>query len=284
MSGPLIDCIHPCVGKVMSMATSKTGPDLGQDSRFSEVVDQLSSGYKTIGQMVYGVLHEAIVTGAFAPGQWLRQEALADAIGVSRIPVRSALLQLEAEGLVTFHPHRGARVRTLSPAQIDEIYRLRILLESYAVRLSMARMTPERLARIRDLAERLDTEPEGPDLIQTRVDFYREAYDSANSPLLVEMIEELRGHVGRYLLSFRMDVDHEETPHSHQASRRHTDLVDFMAAGDLTGAETFVYNHLTEVRQGIQALAADEGPDDGTAAPTLPDGKSKEPNRREPKA
>ena len=117
-------------------------------------------------------------------------------------------MQLESDGLVNFHPHRGARVRTLSPAQINEIYRLRTLLESYALR------------------------------------FYREMYDAENNPLLVEMIEELRGHEGRYLLGFRFD--------------RHLDLVDHIAASDLTGAKAWLYVHLEGVRAGIQALATDE--------------------------
>jgi DNA-binding GntR family transcriptional regulator len=237
------------------MAPSKTAPSLGEDSRFSEVVEQLSSGYKTTGQMVYDVIHQAIVTGAFAPGQWLRQEALAAAIGVSRIPVRSALLQLESEGLVTFHPHRGARVRTLSPDQIDEIYRLRILLESYALRRSMTDMTPARLARIQELADQLDNETEGSNFLNTRVRFYREAYDSTGSPLLLEIIEELRGHVGRYLLSFRMNGDRESTaPHQHQ----HSGLVAAMTTGDIDTAERYLKDHLTEVQKGIQALAADD--------------------------
>src|SRR5690242_17294962 len=169
----------------------KKGRKLSDDKRFAEVVDQLASGYKTIGQMVYAVLREAITNGAFAPGEWLRQESLAEAIGVSRIPVRTALMQLESEGLVTFHPHRGARVRTLSPAQIDEIYRLRMLLETHALRLSMIHMTPERLGRLRELTAELDAAPEGAGFVDTRVDFYREAYDSANNPLLVGMIEQL---------------------------------------------------------------------------------------------
>src|SRR5690348_18271137 len=154
----------------------KKARSLSIDGSFVAVVDQLAGGYKTIGQMVYAVLREAILSGAFAPGEWLRQESLAAAIGVSRIPVRTALLQLESEGLVNFHPHRGARVRTLSPAQINEIYGLRVLLESHALGLSMARMTPERAQRIRDLAEKLDAEPEGGEFLDTRVQFYREVY------------------------------------------------------------------------------------------------------------
>src|SRR4051794_175601 len=92
--------------------------NLSTDTRFAHVVDQVAGGYRTIGEMVYAVLKEAIMNGAFAPGEWLGQESLATAIGVSRIPVRTALLQLEAEGLVTFHPHRGARVRNLTAEQI----------------------------------------------------------------------------------------------------------------------------------------------------------------------
>src|SRR5690242_18261861 len=218
----------------------KKGRKLSDDKRFAEVVDQLASGYKTIGQMVYAVLREAITNGAFAPGEWLRQESLAEAIGVSRIPVRTALMQLESEGLVTFHPHRGARVRTLTPAQIDEIYRLRLLLESHALRLSMARMNPERLGRIRELGEQLDAEPEGSEFLDTRVRFYREAYDAVSNPLLVEMIEELRAHVGRYLLGFRFEAQHHHT---------HGVLVDYLEAGDLIAAESWLRAHLEEVRE-----------------------------------
>jgi len=235
------------------------GRNLSADHRFGEVVTQFASEYKTIGEMVYGVLREAIVTGAFAPGEWLRQEALADAIGVSRIPVRTALLQLEAEGLVNFHPHRGARVRTLSTAQIDEIYRLRMLLEPYALRLSMARMSPDRVERLRSLAATLDAAESGEDLIDTRMRFYREAYDAARNPLLVEIIEELRGHVGRYLLSFRISHDHPGG---------HGDLVEHIATGDLSAAESWLRNHLDDVRRSIQTLIAEEEvPRDGRPEP-----------------
>jgi DNA-binding GntR family transcriptional regulator len=231
----------------------RKGRSLSQDARFAEVVDELSGGYRTIGQMVYAVLKEAIIGGTFAPGEWLRQESLAEAIGVSRIPVRTALLQLESEGLVTFHPHRGARVCTLSPAQINEIYRLRTLLESYALRVSMTRMTPARAGLLRDLAVQLDEQHEGGEFLDVRVRFYRELYDAENNPLLVEMIEELRGHVGRYLLGFRFQGTHK---------RLHTELVDHVARGDLVSAEAWLYSHLEGVRQGIESIVLGEGEED----------------------
>lgn len=223
--------------------------DLSQVSQFADLVNQLATGYKTIGEMVYAVIREAIVNGALPPGEWLRQETLAEAIGVSRIPVRTALLQLESEGLVTFQPHRGAKVRNLSARQIDEIYQLRILLETHALRLSMATMTPERLEVLEQLADELDREPQGNPFLDLRVRLYRELYDAENNPLLVQMIEELRGYVGRYLLGFR--IEH---------ARRHATLVKYMAAGDAPGAESWLRHHLDGVRTGIisLALAADE--------------------------
>jgi DNA-binding GntR family transcriptional regulator len=223
--------------------------NLRDDKRFVELIDQMTSGYNTMGEMVYAILRESIMSGSFSPGEWLRQESIADAIGVSRIPVRTALLRLESEGVVTLHPHRGARVRTLSAAQIDEIYRLRVLLESYALRLSMVRMSPERLERLRGLADTLDAAPEGAGFADTRVEFYREAYDVENNPLLVEIVEKLRGYVGRYMLGFRFDGQHD---------RKHSTFVYYITAGDLTAAESWLRAHLEEVRSGILELSAKE--------------------------
>ncbi|HLV99441.1 MAG TPA: GntR family transcriptional regulator [Ktedonobacterales bacterium] len=221
-----------------------------KSSRFAEVVDRLAGGYKTISQMVYEVLKEAMVSGAFAPGEWLRQEWLAGAIGVSRIPVRTALIQLESEGLVELHPHRGARVRTLTSAQINEIFRLRVLLESYALRQSMSRMTLGRIAELEKLAQELDTQPEGGQFLDARVRFYRALYDAQHNPLLVEMIEDLRGHLGHYLLGIRLDHRHEH----HQ----HADLMVYVANGDSASAEAWLNTHLEVVREGLVALALDD--------------------------
>jgi DNA-binding GntR family transcriptional regulator len=212
--------------------------------KLAAVLETFTSGYRTVGEMVVDVLRQAIQSGAFAPGEWLRQEYLAEAIGVSRIPVRTALLQLEAEGLVTMHAHRGAQVRVQSPAQIEEIYRLRVLLETYGLRRSMAAMTPERLNTLREFAGRLDAESEGGEFLRARVEFYRALYDNERNPLLVEHIESLRSQLGRYLLGFRFD-EHR--------SQHHGRLVDSVAGGDLDAAESWLRSHLEKVRDGVLA-------------------------------
>ncbi|MFQ3288887.1 MAG: DNA-binding GntR family transcriptional regulator, partial [Alteromonadaceae bacterium] len=86
--------------------------------------------YKTRTQLVVEILREQIINGEIKAGQALRQAALAEELNVSRIPVREALLQLEAEGLVSFEPHRGATATDLSSDQIDELFELRAMLEA----------------------------------------------------------------------------------------------------------------------------------------------------------
>lgn len=230
----------------------KKGRDYGSDPRFNSVVKQMAGSYRTMSQMTLEVIRESIVTGALAPGEWLRQESLANAIGVSRIPVRNALLQLQADGLVVFHPHQGARVRSLTTDQIDEIYRLRSLLETYALRQSMPRMTEERIETLRSLARQMDAKPEGGEFVDLRVRFYRALYDEQANPLLVQMIEQLRSSVGRYLLGFRFAGRH---------AGRHSALVETVAKNDLLSAEAWLYEHLAAVRHGIESVNAHDDED-----------------------
>lgn len=222
-----------------------------------EVAARLTNGYKTIGEMVYEVIRESIVSGAFAPGERLRQEAIATAIGVSRIPVRSALMQLESEGLVDFHPRRGAVVRSLSIAQLHEIFELRELLEPFAITKSIATMTPERATRLRSLAKQLDKGHEGSEFLEIRIAFYRELYDHENNPQLVKMIEELRSAVGRYLLGWRVAVG---------AGRNHSDLAETVLAGDVEGAGRLVRAHLDQVRDGLEEIMAKDVVSKGAVA------------------
>jgi DNA-binding GntR family transcriptional regulator len=170
------------------------------------------------------------------------------------------LLQLETEGLVTFHPHRGAKVRTLTTDQIDEIYRLRALLECYALEISIPAMTADGVATLRELAEELDKQAPGNEFVDIRVRFYRELYDAKRNPLLVQVIEELRSRVGRYLLSFRFDSAHDH---------EHGELVRFIANGDVPGAQQWMKGHLEGVRRGIEGLAGgyDAQPEVGGGSP-----------------
>lgn len=202
-----------------------------------------ANDYGTVGEMVYAVLREAILSGVLRNGQKLRQESLAAMIGVSRIPVRSALMQLEADGLVEFTPRRGARVRSVTSEMVEEIFSARVLLETHALRLSMDNMTPERAGHLAELATRLDDPGPDAEFRENVIDFYRELYDADRQVVLIDLIDRLRDNVGTQFVGRRM--------HSHGHS--HRSLISPVIAGEADVAVERLTAHLNEVRDGILA-------------------------------
>jgi DNA-binding GntR family transcriptional regulator len=97
--------------------------------------------HKTVAAAVADELRQRILNGEFSPGTQLRQDALAIEFGISRIPVREALLQLEASGLIKIVPHRGAVVSGFSLEEIEDVFQLRIQLEPSLLILSAHHFT-----------------------------------------------------------------------------------------------------------------------------------------------
>src|SRR5437867_6791605 len=91
------------------------------------------------------LIRQAILDGRLEPGSRLKEEELARELGISRTPVREALLMLQAEGLVDAVPNRGAMVRVHTPEDLDDLYQLRALLEGYAARRAALRISDERV-------------------------------------------------------------------------------------------------------------------------------------------
>jgi len=100
-------------------------------------------------------IREMILSGEIPIGAQLRQAALADACGVSRMPVREALRQLQNGGLITILPNRGAVVRTPAPWEVREVYEVRAELEALAVRRAVGRISPVVLAELREVNEQM---------------------------------------------------------------------------------------------------------------------------------
>src|SRR6185312_8402345 len=111
---------------------------------------------QTLTSMTADAIRERILRGRYPEGEPLRQDAIGTELGVSRIPVREALRQLEAEGLVTFNPHRGAVVSVLSLKQIRELFELRAEIEGDLIRRAVPLMTPEDYARADEILDAYD--------------------------------------------------------------------------------------------------------------------------------
>lgn len=123
-----------------------------------EIAANVSRKYRTSQSMVADGLREAILSGVLQEGQPLRQAEIANLFGVSRVPVREALRQLEGEGLVISHAHRGAVVSTLSHDEIREITEMRIALETLAIRTAMEHITKDDLQHAEKALDAIDRE------------------------------------------------------------------------------------------------------------------------------
>ncbi len=100
-------------------------------------------------------LRADILESRLKPGEWLRQERLAQAYGVSQMPVREALKQLAAEGLVEHVPYRGVRIVEFSPEDVEDLYACRAFIEGMAARSAALNVTDNELAELAVLHEQM---------------------------------------------------------------------------------------------------------------------------------
>ena len=141
------------------------------------------------------VLREAILSGALAPGQTLGEESLGRQLGISRTPVREALVMLRGEGLVETPPNRPAAVRSFTAADLYEMHSLRAVLEGYAARTAAPLLTDRQLDelarsidRYAELCAHDDTLPE---LVEENFTFHTTIQQAAESERLESMIRQV---------------------------------------------------------------------------------------------
>lgn len=169
------------------------------DGRLAQLVADGRTRHDTAQELVLETLREAILDGVLAPGTRLRQEDLAAAFETSRIPVREALRVLEYEGLAESEPRRGYTVTALDADQIEEIYDLRIVLESHAVRLAIPLLTEADLVDLQRLYDDMEGETDSDERLAKREKFYLRLYGVTARPRLVGLIARLRQEVARML-------------------------------------------------------------------------------------
>ncbi|MFA1820047.1 GntR family transcriptional regulator [Virgibacillus oceani] len=150
----------------------------------------------------YISIKNAIITGEFEPGKRLTEEALAENLNVSRTPIREALKQLESEGLVTPLQRRGVIVRQFSKEDVQQIYNLRALLESYGASEAALYRTEEELIKMEEknsLYEQAIATQKNPDIFivkriqQTNQEFHEEIFKAAKN-------EHLKSHISKVVV------------------------------------------------------------------------------------
>jgi len=195
------------------MATNGVGSNGYDERRLAELIAEMKTRFETAQDLILETLRVAILEGILPPGSRLRQEDLADAFETSRIPVREALRMLAYEGLATSAPRRGFTVTALDADQIEEIYDLRIVLETHAVRLAMPLMTEQDLEDLTALHEQREAAATIDQKLALREQFHLRLYAVTARPRLVGLIARLWQEVARSL-RWRI-VQH--SPASHDA-------------------------------------------------------------------
>ncbi|HVA23048.1 MAG TPA: GntR family transcriptional regulator [Chloroflexota bacterium] len=196
---------------------------------------------RTAQQTVYDHLRTAILSGRLLGGSRLVQEDVAGQLGVSRVPVREALLQLAADGIVRMEAHRGASVVWLSPAEVAEIFDIRALLIRRAVQLVVPPLTDDQLSRLEDVARRQERTAGMRQRRKLNQAFYATLFERLDRPRLRSMLDKLESEVERFLQPL-------ERPHI-----GHLELVEACRRRDGDRAAELAARHLEEV--GRRAVA-----------------------------
>jgi DNA-binding GntR family transcriptional regulator len=166
---------------------------------------------ETLGERVTGELRALLVAGRLAPGEKLSLRRVAEALGVSMMPVREAVSRLAADRALEVLPGRAVRVPVLSLEQFRELTRLRLVVEGFAAEEAARKATPQDVARIaaHDANFRKAASADPPDsagAVAANRDLHFALYEAAGMPSLIEMIERLWLKAGPIL---NLDMRHE---------------------------------------------------------------------------
>ena len=210
------------------------------------IFDGQPSLARTASAAAADLIRQAVIDGRIAPGQRLKEAELAKQLGISRTPIREALLVLQTEGLLEATPNRGATVRAYDARELEEMYELRAVLEGHAARRAAARVDAEQLEELRASCDRfalLLERDDLPALVAENNLFHDVILDAAGS-------ERLRGMVRQVVtlaLVYKSYVGY--SPAQASASlHTHLQLVTALEQGDGERAELVMREHVFEAR------------------------------------
>lgn len=213
---------------------------------------------RTAHQLVRDTLRQAILTGRVPGGERLVQAELAQQMRVSTTPVREALRDLAAEGLIRLDAHRGAIVHSPSHAELEEIYLLRQLLEPEIVERAIENVTDAELDEAADILRRADEESDPVEWIELNRQFHRVFTRAARSSRLASIVEPLQDSATLYILVSLT----QGTRGVEEANAQHRRLLDAVRARDIPIARETILAHIHKTVDGQPDLPEEATPTD----------------------
>jgi DNA-binding GntR family transcriptional regulator len=201
---------------------------------------------RDLWQSVYDQLREEIVTGELAPGSRLVETELAERFATSRGPVRTALKELEGDGLVVVNPRRGTFVLPVSTDDVDEIFSLYAALWPLAMRRAVARVAPDDLARLRSQIDIIDASRDDTGRwTSANFDFHRMIIEMSHHRRLLQIWDSLQAQV-QMLASVLTDADPGDL---RETINLHPAIYKAMEKGDADAAERVVQRYIRQMRK-----------------------------------
>ena len=209
-------------------------------------------GHRTLSAAIVEQLRRDILDGTYAAGEQLRQDALAATFQVSRIPVREALFQLEAEGLVLIEPHKGAIVSAFSLEEINDVFDLRVLLEPRMLAQSAPHLTQADMADIGQLDDEFNAAITAQDVAQwgqLNARYHLALYRHAAQPRTLAIVTALLQTSDRFT---RLQMN--RAPALSRAENEHRKLLRLCQEGKVEQACAYLVAHIEKVRQDLHTL------------------------------
>lgn len=208
--------------------------------------------YQPLREIVFEALRDAIVSQTLEPGERLMEVQLAEAMGVSRTPVREAIRRLELEGFVVMIPRRGAYVAQLSLKDIADAFEIREALEGLAASLASERATEEDIEELGRLQVRMTECLDSGDTtraVDMDIRFHEKLYDASRNERLSQMISNLREQILRFRtqsLSYPGRLA--------KSLQEHAMIIDAIAERDPVAARKHAEDHIQAARNSLMEM------------------------------
>ena len=203
----------------------------------------------TANESIADSLRADILRGKLKSGQALKQDEIAAQFGVSKIPVREALIQLKAEGLVNFYPNRGAFVSEISAAEADEIYVMRIALETVVLARAIPHLTVAHLKHAKEILDAIDREENIAKWGELNWEFHATLYSPAALPHVMDTIKTLHSNIARYLVLYLAGMAYQK-----KSQKEHRAILEACRHGNTEKAIAYLEDHLRGASRHLVAF------------------------------
>lgn len=208
--------------------------------------------FRSKKEVTYDYLHDAIRRDELKPGSRLVIDDLANQLGVSQIPIREALQQLQADGFVVIEPYVGARVTKIDVSLVGEIFDLLEALETISAREACTRMTEEDLTRLKALLDEMERAQDDCDRFsQANVRFHQLICDCAGMPLVKSLMGQVLNHWGRLRCHCLRGVFAQRIA---LAQQDHRHLFEAMRSQDPVYVEQVIREHNQTARRAYESF------------------------------